>query len=108
MHCGALFPALPLRPSGALSPQGPATSWPHSIHKGSGSSGSAWGLGGKLQLFTDEWQGSRRWGFNTQLSPQALGEPVDSELAGSELEDWDLEVSQGLGALEVRGCSRIY
>lgn len=39
---------------------------------------------------------------------------MDSELAGSELEDWDLEgsglvqVSQGLRALEVRGCSRIY
>lgn len=36
-----------------------------------------------------------------KLANMALGEPVDSELAGSELEDWDLEVSQGLGALEV-------
>ena len=38
-------------------------------------------------------------GSNTQLSPQAWGESV-----GSELEDWELvglELSQGLWALEV-------
>lgn len=41
---------------------------------------------------------------NAQLFLQAWGEPVDSELAGLELEDWELEglglveLSQGLGA----------
>lgn len=42
-----------------------------------------------------------------KLANLASGEPVDSELVGLELEDWDLEglglveLSQGLGALEV-------
>lgn len=46
-------------------------------------------------------------GINTQLFPQASGEPRDSESRTWELQDLGLVLSQGLQAWEVRGCSGI-